>query len=236
MGHLFRFALSFIGFCFLVERSDAECADIALVLAVDGSGSIDDSEYALQRQGYAEAFRASKVLAALEGAGMVDLAVVFWGDSAMPVQVLPWQRLNQGKGAEQFARVIEGAPRQVAGATGIGKGLWAALDLLDDPERCAYRSLINVSGDGVESLGPRPDSVINLRDSRERARMEGVTINALSISDQDGVLTEWFRKAVITGPGAFVIQVSSFDDFADAIAEKIAREVGPPALAALELR
>ncbi|WP_431301071.1 DUF1194 domain-containing protein [Tabrizicola sp. BL-A-41-H6] len=213
--------------------AEARCADLALVLAIDSSGSIDDSEYALQRHGYANAFRTPKVLAALQGAGTVDLSVVFWGDSAMPVQVLPWQRVDRRKGAERLADAIEVAPRQVTGNTAIGNGLWVALDLLDDPTRCAYRSLINVSGDGVESLGPRPDG-ITLHHSRERARAEGVTINALAISDKNGVLADWFRKEVITGPGSFVIQITTFADFADAIAEKIAREIGPPALAALQ--
>lgn len=228
-----RQTASALSLCLVAGMAEARCADLALVLAIDSSGSIDKSEYVLQRQGYANAFRTPTVLAALEGAGTVDLSVVFWGDSAMPVQVLPWVRLDQGKGAERLAALIDAAPRQVNGNTAIGTGLWVALDLLDDPTRCAYRSLINVSGDRVESLGPRSDSV-TLYVSRERARAEGVTINALAISDKNGVLADWFRKEVITGPGAFVIQVTSFADFADAVAEKIAREISPPALAALQ--
>ncbi len=215
----------------MAEMAQARCADLALVLAVDASGSIDEEEFALQQQGYANAFRNSEVLAAMSGAGTVDIAVVFWGDSTIPVQILPWQRLDRAAGAEGLAQTIEAAPRQVTGNTAIGTGLWAALDLLEDPTRCAYRSLINVSGDGMETLAPRPDSV-SLIVARARAKAADVTINALAISDGDR-LAEWFRDKVVTGPDSFVIQISSHTDFGAAIAEKIAREIGAPALAAV---
>ncbi|MEK1886463.1 MAG: DUF1194 domain-containing protein, partial [Phyllobacterium sp.] len=39
------------------------CADIALVVAVDGSGSITDEEYAFQKSAIAAAFRDNDVLA-----------------------------------------------------------------------------------------------------------------------------------------------------------------------------
>ena len=221
--------------CLMANGAQARCADLALVLAIDGSGSIDAGEFVLQQGGYADAFRSDKVLAALQGAGTVDIAVVLWGDSAMPVQILPWQRLDRASGAGQLAQMIESAPRQVNGNTAIGTGLWAALDLLDDPARCADRAVINVSGDGIESLGPRPDSVVPLSQARARATVSGVTINALAISGGNERLVDWFRKSVVTGPDSFVMQVTLFSDFAEAIAEKLAREIRVPALAAIEL-
>ncbi len=219
--------------CLTGGSAVARCADLALVLAIDGSGSIEPAEFALQQQGYANAFRNRQVLAALNSAGTVDIAVVLWGDSAIPVQVLPWRRLDRAAGAEQLAQQIETAPRNVTGNTAIGKGLWVALDLLADSARCADRSVINVSGDGVETLGPRPDSVVMLAQSRARAQAEGVTINALAISGGNQVLVDWFRSKVATGPDSFVMEVNLFSDFAAAITEKLAREIRAPALAAL---
>ncbi len=43
----------------------AEAVDVNLVLAVDSSGSIDDGEFRLQREGYARALTHPKVLAAI---------------------------------------------------------------------------------------------------------------------------------------------------------------------------
>jgi hypothetical protein len=230
-----RSSFALLWLCLMADGVQARCADLALVLAIDASGSIDEGEFALQQSGYADAFRSDSVQAALNSAGVVDVAVVLWGDSAMPVQVLPWHRLDRAAGATQLAAMIESAPRRVNGNTAIGSGIWVALDLLDDPARCADRSVINVSGDGVESLGPRPDSVISLHHARERAMATGVTINALAISGGNERLVDWFRKSVVTGPGSFVMQVAFFSDFADAIAAKLSREIRAPALAALRM-
>ena len=52
----------------LAGTAQARCADLALVLAIDASGSIDAAEFALQQQGYAAAFRAPHVQSALAAA------------------------------------------------------------------------------------------------------------------------------------------------------------------------
>ena len=59
-------------------NAGARCADLALVLAIDSSGSIDADEFRLQVLGYAAAFSDPKVLRALREAGAVDVASVFW--------------------------------------------------------------------------------------------------------------------------------------------------------------
>jgi hypothetical protein len=228
-----RTFVSLLLLCITADAAAARCSDLALVLAIDSSGSIDDREFALQQKGYADAFRNKRVLAALKGVGTVDVAVVLWGDSTMPVQVLPWQRLDRAAGAERIAQKIEDVPRHVTGNTAMGTGLWVALDLLDDPARCADRTVINVSGDGMESLGPRPGSVIPLGQSRARALASGVTINALVISNGNEILADWFRSEVITGPGSFVMQVNTFAHFAETITEKLVREINAPVFAAI---
>ena len=47
----------------------AQTVDLELVFAADGSGSIDDDELRLQREGYAAALSDSKVLAAIAAGG-----------------------------------------------------------------------------------------------------------------------------------------------------------------------
>jgi Protein of unknown function (DUF1194) len=209
----------------------ATCADLALVLAIDGSGSINDRDFALQRGGYAAAFANPRVLEALAGAGVVDVAVVFWGDGEMSPQILPWRRVDDARDAAALAGDIAATPRRVTGDTGIGRGLWTALDLLEEGRACAARQVINVSGDGRESFGPRPRQTLGLTIARDRAEAMGVTVNGLAITTQDADISEWYRARVITGQDAFVLTANSFDAFGDAIVRKLVREIALPMVA-----
>lgn len=211
------------------------CPDLALVLAIDSSGSIDDRDFALQQTGYATAFSDQRVLDALAGAGVVDVAVVLWGDEDMVPQVLPWQRIAGPADAGRLGGQIATLSRRVTGDTGIGNGLWAALDLLERDQICAARRIVNVSGDGKESFGARPGHRIPLVLARQRAAEMGVTINGLAITVQGPGLEEWYRRQVITGPDAFVMSVRSFADFGEAIIRKLAREIAIPSLAVAKL-
>ena len=210
------------------------CSDLALVLAIDSSGSINDRDFSLQQAGYAAAFTDRQVLDALAGAGVVDVAVVLWGDDERVPQVLPWRRVTSDADAAGLAADIAGVPRRVTGDTGIGRGLWTALDLLDAGAPCALRRIINVSGDGKESHGPRPRHHVPLAVARERAAEMGVTINGLAITPNVAGLEGWYRDRVITGPDAFVMTATSFDAFGAAIIRKLAQEIALPVMAAAE--
>ena len=58
----------------------AQTVDLELVFAADGSGSIDDDELRLQRDGYAAALSNPKVLEAIAGGqhGRIAVAYVEW--------------------------------------------------------------------------------------------------------------------------------------------------------------
>jgi hypothetical protein len=72
-------------------QSAARCPDLALVLAIDGSGSMGPAEFQLQLQGYAAAFRSASVQQAIQSAGQVEVAVVLWADAEMASQVMPFR-------------------------------------------------------------------------------------------------------------------------------------------------
>lgn len=207
------------------------CADLALVLAVDSSGSIDPADYALQRQGHALAFADPTVRDALASAGVVDVALVLWGDSEMTPQVFGWQRITGPDDLIALMATLLCVPRTVSGNTGIGRGVSVALDLLEAPGNCAVRKVINVSGDGIESLSPRPRNQIALSLARARAVEMGVTINALAITGDNPDLAAWYADRLITGPASFAMAVNDFDGFAAAIIQKLGREIAPPQLA-----
>ena len=201
------------------------CSDVALVLAVDGSSSIDDEEFAFQKAAISSAFRDSAVIWALQEAGVVAVSAVFWGDALAPSQKIGWFTIADGEGAEAFARQIEGTHRFVFGDTGIGNGIWTALTMLSHPDLCPRTSIIDVSGDGVETAGPRRSGEISLHRARERAKQMGVRINALVISDDKGGLADYYADQVILGPNAFVSAVRSYADYSIALRKKLIREL-----------
>jgi hypothetical protein len=206
------------------SRSQA-CVDTALVLAVDGSGSITDEEYEFQKSAIVSAFRDAAVLSAIRSAGSVTVAAVFWGDGELTSQKLGWFVMDGMKPSEQFAREIEHNQRTAWGNTDIGGGVWAALDLLSDPQLCARRLIVDISGDGMETSAPRRRHSISLLQARRRAEQMGVTINGLVISDEEADLATYYNKSVIMGPNRFVMDIRNFEDFARAIRLKLIREL-----------
>jgi hypothetical protein len=211
----------------------ATCADVALVLAIDASSGVKDDEFALQQQGYAQAFRSPRVQAALSDAGIVDIGAVLFSDTEMGLQVLPMMRLHSASGAEELAVRLEEIPRPLPGNTGIGVAVMAAISLIEAPGACAHRRLINLSGDGPESMAPRKRTPVSTAAARGQAEDLGITINALAIRTEVPDLDQWYRTWLITGPGAFVMEVDGFESFASAIEQKLLREIGPEPIAAL---
>lgn len=214
-------------------QAQGRCADLALILAIDASGSIDPEEFRVQQLGYAMALNTPRVQSALASAGAVDVGVVIWGDSDLAAQVVPLQRLTTAEDARRLAARIAGLPRTVSGDTGIGSGLMTAIDMPQTGAGCAWRRVINVSGDGLESMSPRARHHVPLSFARNRAADLGIVVNALAIENEVADLSQCYHDRVITGPGAFVMHVAGFDTFGSAIIEKLAREIAPPNLASL---
>src|SRR5258708_13304062 len=79
--------------------------DVALVLAVDVSLSIDAEEFALQRAGYAAAFRNERVVAAITGgsAGAVAVTYLQWSVARGQQQVTGWRLINDPRTPARFA-------------------------------------------------------------------------------------------------------------------------------------
>lgn len=212
----------------------ATCADLALVLAIDSSSSIDPAEFSMQLTGYSAAFADPGVQHALAETGIVDVAAVFWADAAYGHQIVPWQRIQSPHSAEAFAAHLLASQRRISGDTDIGAGLMAAIDLLDHPNNCALRKIINVSGDGPASPITRRLLAIPLPKARARAQTLGITVNGLAIINANATLVDYYQTQLITGPGAFVMSVADFQNFSPAIIAKLQREISLPVSASLE--
>lgn len=200
------------------------CTNMTLVLAIDGSGSIGDAEFAYQLAATARAITAPEVVAAMAAVGGVAVTALIWGDSGFGVHRLDWVEIFDPASAERFAATLAAQPRLVTGDTDMGYAISAALDLIGDPANCASYNVIDVSGDGRETLYANRRG-ISLAVARQRAEDQGVVINGLAISTVDPRLADYYHNHVISGPGAFVVETTTFAGFGDAMRRKLLSEV-----------
>lgn len=195
--------------------------DLALVLAVDVSESVDAEEYELQHEGIARAFETTQLINAIKGGknGAVDVLVLEWSDRDKQVVTVDWTRVSDAKSATGFAARVRATRRSSNGLTAIGDALIAAeaalLRLPDDAER----RVVDVSGDGMANIGPPPQQI------RDRLVLEGVTINGLAILKTEPWLDSYYDQYVVGGPGGFLMQVEDFPSFIAAMQQKLLSEV-----------
>lgn len=203
--------------------------DTALVLAVDASGSIDASEFRLQKEGIAGAVTDPQVLKAMQGGiqGRVALAYVEWGGPGMAATVVDWIIVDGKASAESFAAAVIAAPRSRQSYNAIGDAIDHAADLLARCPCKPSRRVIDISGDNRDSRSARPAPM-----ARDAAVRAGITVNALAVLEDatpgaggKPLLVEYFEAEVIGGPGAFVEAAKDRSDFAAALRRKMILEI-----------
>ena len=198
--------------------------DLQLVLAVDSSGSIDEKEFALQRVGYAKAFRNPRVIRAIGNGFHRAIAVTYveWSGPGIQVPIVIWTRIFDAASADRFAAALIKTPRaEISGhGTAVGEAILMASGLFEENDYQSPRRIIDISGDGPTSRG-RPASW-----ARDLVIAQGITINGLPILDgRHGNLHLYFLDNVIGGPGSFAIPANGFKDFAAAVLNKLIREI-----------
>lgn len=197
--------------------------DLELAFVVDASGSIDDDETRLQRQGYADAITHPRVLEAIGGGYLRSIAVAyieFAADGCVRLGV-PWSRIADPASAKLFGDRILAQPRTFCpGGNAIGEAIAFATDSIAKNEFAGTRRVIDVSGDGPNTVGI-PASM-----ARDAAVAAGFTINGLVIERPTMPdLDEYYRDAVTGGPRSFVIKAEDRRTFAEAILKKLILEI-----------
>jgi hypothetical protein len=71
--------------------------------------------------------------------------------------------------------------------------------------------------------------------ARDEAVRDGITINGLAILTEIGGLDNYFRENIMGGEGAFVLAAEDFASFAQAILNKLIREIAELPADAAEL-
>lgn len=205
--------------------------DLELVLAVDASGSVDDREFALQLDGIANAFRDEAVQRAIAAGelGRIAVALMIWSDAATKKAASRWIIVDGPEAAEEFAALTQAQlvrRKSFLGksGTGIGAAIGKGIQMIKRNGIDGTRRVIDVSGDGHETPLAFGQGMA-LPEALRRARRRDVTVNGLAILSDHALLTTYYQRRVISGPGAFVVVADDYDDFARAIRIKLLREI-----------
>lgn len=191
--------------------------ELALVLAVDVSGSVDRDEYDIQMQGLAAALEDGIVADALVDQS-AKVTLIQWSGSSRQRQTLPWVSIESHGDVAELADKIGNDPREWRNfSTAIGEALEASMAALDDVPECS-RMVIDVSGDGVSNEGASPDTI------RAAIKAKGIIVNGLAIETDKTDLTAYFYENLIVGEGAFVVTADGFEDYPEQIKRKLQRE------------
>jgi len=214
--------------------------DLELILLADTSGSISNTDFNIQRDGYEAAFRDAGVIDNIENGliGSIAVTLVYWSSNGDQQVAVDWTLISNSTDANGFADAVAAAIRPFSGGTGMASAMDFAAGLIStDNEFEGTRVVVDVSGDGSdsESCSFTDNDCGPVQDARDAILAAGgTTINALWIED-DPFFCEsgcdidpiaYGNTNVLGGTDPFQAVVNGFDDFAPAIREKIFRETG----------
>jgi hypothetical protein len=190
--------------------------DTELFLSIDVSGSIDTSEFNLQKQGYVNAFNDSAIQAQISSLPKgLAVALGYWSSANQQNVAVNWRLLRNAADATNFANLINATTRPFDDNTAPGNAIqYAANQLLNNDYD--GKKIIDVSGDGEANTG------IDTLGARNAAAAQGITINGLPIGNAG--LQAFYQNNIVTSDG-FLVAANDFNDFDVAIRRKIQREI-----------
>ena len=228
------------------DSRDQAPVDIALIVSVDVSGSVDEHRFALQMDGIAKALEDPDVIAAMLSGPRASIMVTMVEWSERAAAAIPWTRIASREDALALAARVRRTSRPEGEYTCVAHMMRFVSDLVVPtlPVR-AGRVVMDVSGDGVDNCDG-DDVTAQMRDTLTST---GITINGLPINEDDPArpvgggsyrapgrpfqprtfeiktLEPWYRNYVIGGAGAFLLPAYGYGDFDRAIKEKFTLEI-----------
>jgi hypothetical protein len=207
-------------------RAQGRQVDLALVLAIDCSFSVDANEFRLQMEGIGKAFLEPDVKTAIKNGpnGQIAVAAIQWSDENNQMVIVPWRILASDKDVDDLGTLLARMPRRLAeGGTSISMAIQYSARLLSEAPATGRR-VIDISSDGRNNIGPPVNTM------RDRIVAQGITINALTILNEWPTLDTYFERYVIGGQGAFVIPANDYVAYSKAIYRKLLREITGPGI------
>ena len=201
----------------LIFPAPSWACELALLFAVDVSGSVDHREFDLQMSGLAAALQDGIVAEALVRQ-QSRLALLQWTGSSRQRLTIDWHLIDSHADLAAFSDMVRNDERVWRNySTAIGEALDAAIASFPRKAKCTRR-VIDVSGDGPSNEGLEPAEI------RQRLSLAGITVNGLAIETDDHDLTAYFFENVIHGARAFVMRADGFEDYPEQIKRKLRRE------------
>ncbi len=209
----------------------AEPVGMQLILAADVSGSVNAHRYQTQQDGYFDALGDSRILKVVRGLEPPVLAITFIAWAREQEVMVPWIRVHDAQSMDLFRNRLRNAKRpQIGINTFISRALLFC-DTRFDQEFTGGRKVIDVSGDGGDNQG-----IAGLRTVRDALVAKGVVINGLPIivkppefiyppQPAEG-LDVYYRNHVVGGEAHVTIELVGFDNFKQAILQKLLLEIG----------
>jgi len=216
---------------FAGNAAEQEKVGMQLILAADVSGSVNPTRYRTQQDGYVEALGDSRVLNVIGELDPPVLAITFIAWAREQEVMVPWMRVQDAKSMDLFRNRLKNTQRpQIGINTFISKALLFC-DRQFDQEFTGGRKVIDVSGDGDDNQG-----INGVREVRDALIAKGVVINGLPIivkppeyifppQPPEG-LDVYYRTHVVGGEGHVIIESIGFDNFKQAILQKLLLEIG----------
>ena len=223
--------------------------DIALIVSVDISESVDDKRFHLQMNGIANALEDPAVVATMTSGQhhAILVSLLAWSDKSETA--IPWVRISSKADATAVADRVRNLPRYTGEFTCLARMFRFVSDnIVGNLPVPASRVVIDVSGDGVDNCSTE-EATISARDDLVA---KGVTINGLPIIEEpDRIVGEgayrapgggmqylkplesrerlnlegWYTKYVMGGEGAFILPANGYADFDRAMRQKFVTEI-----------
>ncbi len=216
---------------FTADAGEQEKVGMQLILAADVSGSVNSARYKTQQDGYLEALGDSRVLNVIRELDPPVLAVTFIAWAREQQVMVPWMRVQDAKSMDLFRNRLQDTQRPQIGINTLISRALLFCNRLFDREFTGGRKVIDVSGDGDDNQG-----IVGLREVRDAVVARGVVINGLPIivkppeyifppQPPEG-LDVYYRNHVVGGEGHVTIESIGFDNFKQAILQKLLLEIG----------
>ena len=216
---------------FAANAAEQQRVGMQLILAADVSGSVNPTRYKTQQDGYLEALGDSRVLDVIGGLDPPVLAVTFIAWAREQEVMVPWTRVADAQSMDLFRNRLKNTQRARIGVNTFISNALVFCDRQFDQEFTGGRKVIDVSGDGDDNRG-----IGGLHEVRDALVAKGVVINGLPIivkppeyifppQPPEG-LDVYYRNHVVGGQGHVSIESIGFDNFKQAILQKLLLEIG----------
>jgi hypothetical protein len=195
-------------------KAEAAPIPVELVLAIDASGSINATNYNLQRSAYQNVLGSSLITTD----GTIAIGVVEFGANVQTVFAMTL--IDSVAAKNSLLAAIAGMNRNGinTGATAIGSAINASQALLAGFDHANGNQVIDVSTDGQNNTGA------SVSDALAAANGVGTVVNCLAVGP--GANCGFINTTANLGLGAFSESAVDFNAFEAALTKKIAQETG----------